>query len=67
MNFQLEVGNELRYLLKGNMKGCESIHLKGDWLLTFKVDEEFLNFLMLEKYTQVYKNLNDFLLGEVGL
>jgi len=41
--------------LKGNMKGFESIHLKGDWLLIFKVDEEFLSLLMLGKHTQVYK------------
>jgi len=41
--------------LKGNMKGFESIHIKGDWLLIFKVDEEFLNLVMLGKHTQVYK------------
>jgi mRNA interferase YafQ len=44
-----------RHSLKGNMKSFESIHLKGDWLLIFKVDEEFLNLLMLGKHTQVYK------------
>ena len=44
-----------RHPLKGNMKGFESIHLKGDWLLIFKIDEEFLNLLMLGKHTQVYK------------
>ena len=41
--------------LKDTMKGFESIHLKGDWLLIFKVDEEFLSLVMLEKHTQVYK------------
>ena len=44
-----------RHPLKGDMKGFESIHLKGDWLLIFKIDEEFLNLLMLGKHTQVYK------------
>jgi len=44
-----------RHPLKGTMKGFESIHIKGDWLLIFKVDKEFLNLLMLGKHTQVYK------------
>ena len=44
-----------RHPLKGDMKGFESIHLKGDWLLIFKVDNEFLNLVMLGKHTQVYK------------
>ena len=44
-----------RHPLKGNMKGFESIHLKRDWLLIFKVDNEFLNLIMLGKHTQVYK------------
>ena len=44
-----------RHPLKGSMKGFESIHLKGDWLLIFKVDAVFLNLLMLGKHTQVYK------------
>jgi len=51
-----EIGEKFkRHPLKGNMKGFESIHLKGDWLLIFKIDEEFLNLLMLGKHTQVYK------------
>ena len=32
-----------RHPLKGTMKGFESIHFKGDWLLIFKVDDEFLS------------------------
>ena len=44
-----------RHPLKGIMKNFESIHLKGDWLLIFKVDEEFLSLVMLGKHTQVYK------------
>ena len=44
-----------RHPLKGTMKGFESIHLKGDWILIFKVDDEFLNLVMLGKHTQVYK------------
>lgn len=44
-----------RHPLKGDMKGFESIHIKGDWLLIFKVDEIFLTLIMLGKHTQVYK------------
>ena len=44
-----------RHTLKGDMKGYEVIHIKSDWLLVFKVDEEFLNLIMLGKHTQVYK------------
>jgi mRNA interferase YafQ len=44
-----------RHPLKGTMKGFESIHLKGDWILIFKVDDEFLSLVMLGKHTQVYK------------
>ena len=45
-----------RHPLKGDMKGFESIHVKkNDWLLIFKVDEEFLSLLMIGKHTQVYK------------
>jgi mRNA interferase YafQ len=44
-----------RHPLKGTMKGFESIHLKGDWLLIFKVDDEFLSLVMLGKHTQIYK------------
>jgi len=44
-----------RHPLKGIMKDFESIHLKGDWILIFKVDNEFLNLVMLGKHTQVYK------------
>jgi len=53
---ELEIDEKFkRHPLKGTMKGFESIHLKGDWLLIFKIDEEFLNLLMLGKHTQVYK------------
>ena len=44
-----------RHPLKGIMKNFESIHLKGDWILIFKIDEKFLNLVMLGKHTQVYK------------
>ena len=44
-----------RHPLKGTMKGFEVIHLKGDWLLIFKIDDVFLNLVMLGKHTQVYK------------
>jgi len=44
-----------RHPLKGHLKGYESIHIKNDWLLIFKVDDSFLNLVMLGKHTQVYK------------
>jgi mRNA interferase YafQ len=44
-----------RHPLKGEIKEFESIHIKGDWLLIFKVDSQYLNLVMLGKHTQVYK------------
>ena len=44
-----------RHPLKGTMKSFESIHIKGDWILIFRVNEEFLSLIMLGKHTQVYK------------
>ena len=44
-----------RHFLKGNMKGYEVIHIKPDWLIVFKIDENYLNLIMLGKHTQVYK------------
>lgn len=44
-----------RHPLKGNMKNFESVHIKNDWILIFKVDEKYLYLLMLGKHTQVYK------------
>ena len=47
-----------RHPLKGNMKRLESIQIKNDWLLIFKVDENFLYLIMLGKHTQVYKKFS---------
>ena len=44
-----------RHPLKGTLKSYESIHIKNDWLLIFKVDEKYLYLIMLGKHTQVYK------------
>jgi len=44
-----------RHTLKGDMKGYEAIHIKSDWVLVFKIDNEFLNLVMIGKHTQVYK------------
>ena len=44
-----------RHPLKGKMRDIESIHVKNDWLLIFKIDERYLNLIMLGKHTQVYK------------
>ncbi|MCF6269861.1 MAG: type II toxin-antitoxin system YafQ family toxin [Melioribacteraceae bacterium] len=44
-----------RHLLKGNMSGFESIHIKNNWLLIFKINEDYLILAMLGKHTQVYQ------------
>ena len=44
-----------RHLLKGTMNDLESLHVKGDWLLIFSINDKYLNLLMLGKHTQVYK------------
>jgi mRNA interferase YafQ len=44
-----------RHSLKGDMKELESIHIKNDWLLIFKVDTEYLYLVMLGSHSQVYK------------
>ena len=44
-----------RHLFKGKMQDLESIHIKNDWLLIFKIDTKYLNLIMLGKHTQVYK------------
>jgi len=44
-----------RHSLKGDMNGFEVVHIKPDWLLVFKIDDENLNLTMLGKHTQVYK------------
>lgn len=41
--------------LKGSLKSLECLHIKGDWLLIFTLNEEFLTLVMLGKHTQVYK------------
>ena len=44
-----------RHPLKGELKDFDSIHIKNDWLLIFKIDEYYINLVMLGKHTQVYK------------
>jgi len=44
-----------RHSLKGNMKDYESIHIKPDWILIFKIDTKYLNLVMIGKHSQVYK------------
>ncbi len=44
-----------RHSLSGQLSGCESIHIKNDWLLIFKTDDKFLTLVMLGKHTQVYQ------------
>jgi len=44
-----------RHSLKGKLKDFESVHVKNDWLLIFRIDEQYLNIVMLGKHTQVYK------------
>ena len=44
-----------RHPLKGSLKSLECLHVKGDWLLIFTLNEEFVTLVMLGKHTQVYK------------
>ena len=44
-----------RHFLKGDLLGFESIHIKNDWLLIFKIDENYLTLVMLGSHSQVYK------------
>ena len=44
-----------RHLLKGDLKTYECIHVKGDWLLVFKITPRELYLVMLGKHSQVYK------------
>ncbi|MDN5050573.1 type II toxin-antitoxin system RelE/ParE family toxin [Aliarcobacter butzleri] len=44
-----------RHFLKGDLLGYESIHIKNDWLLIFKVEDNFLYLVMLGSHSQVYK------------
>ncbi|MCR8711194.1 type II toxin-antitoxin system RelE/ParE family toxin [Aliarcobacter butzleri] len=44
-----------RHSLKGDLLGYESIHIKNDWLLIFKVEDNFLYLVMLGSHSQVYK------------
>lgn len=47
-----------RHPLKVKLRNLESVHVKNDWLLIFKIDEQYLNLIMLGKHTQVYKKFN---------
>jgi len=44
-----------RHKLSGKLKGYESIHIKNDWLLIFKIDNSYLTLVMLGSHSQVYK------------
>ena len=44
-----------RHSLKGKLQGFESIHVKNDWILIFKIEKDFLVLVMLGKHSQVYK------------
>lgn len=44
-----------RHMLKGKLEDFESVHIKNDWLLIFKINKENLTLIMLGKHTQVYK------------
>ncbi|MBE8189495.1 MAG: hypothetical protein HAW58_01175 [Candidatus Thioglobus sp.] len=43
---------------KSFKKDFESIHIKYDWLLIFKIDATFLNLVMLGSHAQVYKKFS---------
>lgn len=47
-----------RYPLKGKLLGYESIHIKYDWVLIFKIKENQLILAMLGAHTQVYQKFS---------
>lgn len=47
-----------RHPLKGELLGYESIHIKYDWVLIFKIVENQLILVMLGSHTQVYKKFS---------
>jgi mRNA interferase YafQ len=62
INLQEEKAIDLiykRHDLKGNSKGYETIHIKNDWLLIFKIDKESqsLYLVALGTHNQVFKKL----------
>ncbi len=44
-----------RHILSGNMQSYEVIHIKNDWLLVFRIDEHYLNLVMIGKRPHAYK------------
>ena len=46
-----------RHSLLGPSKGYEAIHIKSDWILTFKVEKPFLILVMIGSHPQVYKKM----------
>ncbi|MHB1663845.1 MAG: type II toxin-antitoxin system RelE/ParE family toxin [bacterium] len=62
INLQEEKSIDLiykRHNLKGNFNGYETIHIKNDWLLIFKIDTESqaLYLVALGTHNQVFKKL----------
>lgn len=44
-----------RHFLKGDLASFECIHIKNDWLLIFKIENNLLYLVMLGSHSQVYK------------
>lgn len=44
-----------RHPLKYDLKGLESIHIKFNWLLIFRINYPYLELIMLGSHSQVYK------------
>lgn len=44
-----------RHFLKGDLADFECIHIKNNWLLIFKIKDNFLYLVMLGTHSQVYK------------
>ncbi|MDM8567609.1 type II toxin-antitoxin system YafQ family toxin [Candidatus Halobeggiatoa sp. HSG11] len=45
-----------RHNLTNNLKDYEAIHVKNNWILIFKINDNTLTLVMLGTHTQVYKN-----------
>ena len=46
-----------RHKLKGELKKYECIHIKNDWLLLFKIENNTLHLSEIGKHSKVYKKM----------
>lgn len=46
------------HALKGNMKGLRELHIEGDWLLVYRIENDYLELWLLAtgSHDQVFRN-----------